>query len=285
MNKLSFLLLGVVILVVAGGIVVYRGGHSEGTPAPSQVVTATPHPLISVSAPLVNALITSPVEVTGMARGTWYFEASFPVKIYDDYGRLLGSVAAQAQSEWMTEDFVPFKATLSFATPSTATGKIVFEKDNPSGLPEHADQFEVPVRFDTAAFPQRTVKLYYYDANKDKDQSGTILCSRQGLVSVDRQIPATLTPIQDAIRLLLRGDLTAGEKAQGITTEYPLSGFSLENASLANNTLTLTFNDPQHRSSGGACRAGILWAEIEATAKQFPGVSAVKFMPQELFQP
>ncbi len=287
MNKLSLLVPAMLILIVVGGIGVYMGMRSESsaTPTPSQVVTATPHPLIRVSTPLANAVIKSPVEVAGTARGTWYFEASFPVKIYDDYGRLLGSVPAQAQSEWMTEDFVPFKASLTFATPSTATGKIVFEKDNPSGLPQYADQIEVPVRFDLASFLQRTVQLYYYDANKDKDENGNILCSSKGLVAVSRQISATLTPIQDTIRLLLQGSLTATEKSQGVTTEYPLSGFSLANASLANNTLTLTFNDPQNRSGGGSCRSGILWAQIEATAKQFPGVSSVKFMPEELFQP
>ena len=47
----------------------------------------------------------------------------------------------------MTQDFVPFLATLEFETPDTEQGTLVFEKDNPSGLPEHDDRLIMPVRF------------------------------------------------------------------------------------------------------------------------------------------
>lgn len=131
----------------------------------------------------------------------------------------------------------------------------------------------------------RMVRLYYYSPTQDQDMQGNILCSRQGLVAVDRQIPVTQTPIQDTIRLLLRGDLTAEERSFGITTEYPLSGVELEGASLNNGVLTLEFSDPQNRTSGGSCRVSILWHQIESTALQFPEVSSVRFIPEELFQP
>lgn len=111
------------------------------------------------------------------------------------------------------------------------------------------------------------------------------MCSRQGLMAVEREIPITNTPIQDTIRLLILGNLTEEEKAQGITTEYPLEGFSLAAASLNNGVLTLTFDDPSNRTSGGSCRAGILWFQIEATAKQFPEVQQAKFQPEYIFQP
>lgn len=103
--------------------------------------------LINVSQPVPNALVTSPLAVSGRARGTWYFEASFPVRLLDGNGVELAVVPAQAQGDWMTEDFVPFSATLNFSQPATPTGTLVLEKDNPSGLPEHAAQMMVPVRF------------------------------------------------------------------------------------------------------------------------------------------
>lgn len=103
--------------------------------------------LIKIDSPRPNAVVTSPLEITGVARGTWYFEASFPVKLFDDNGAELVIIPAQAQGEWMTENFVPFKATLEFTAPTTATGTLVLEKDNPSGLPENADSLIVPVRF------------------------------------------------------------------------------------------------------------------------------------------
>ncbi len=132
---------------------------------------------------------------------------------------------------------------------------------------------------------ERIVKLYYYNPTKDKDETGNILCSRQGLEAVERSIPITQTPIQDAIKLLLKGGLTQEEGAQGITTEYPLSGLELTGASLNNGDLKLSFNDPGNQTGGGSCRVGILWFQIEATAKQFAEVKTVHFLPEELFQP
>jgi hypothetical protein len=64
-----------------------------------------------------------------------------------------------------------------------------------------------------------------------------------------------------------------------------LEGFALVSSELAGGTLMLTFDDPQNKTSGGSCRVSILRAQIEATAKQFPGVNEVRFVPAELFQP
>lgn len=239
--------------------------------------------LIRVSSPLANAVIASPLRVTGEARGTWFFEASFPVRVVDANGTVLGTGIAQAQSEWMTDAYVPFVADVIFTNASTQTGEIVLQKDNPSGLPEHEDEFRLPIVFSTTT---QAIKLYYYDATKDSDASGNILCSRQGLVAVERQIPLTKTPIQDAIRQLLKGDLTLQERAQGLSTEYPLSGVTLKGAALhTDGVLTLEFTDPENKTSGGSCRAGILWFQVEATAKQFAGVKEVRFIPEDLFQP
>ena len=103
--------------------------------------------LIIIDSPRPNAVITSPLEVSGQARGYWYFEASFPVKLLDSDGNVLAQIPAQAQGEWMTENFVPYKATLEFTAPATDTGTLVLEKDNPSDLPQNADSLIVPVKF------------------------------------------------------------------------------------------------------------------------------------------
>lgn len=133
----------------------------------------------------------------------------------------------------------------------------------------------------------RTIKLYYYDPDKDKDEAGNIKCSREGLVAIEREIAISQTPIQDSINLLLKGknNLTNEDIKQGINTEYPLEGFSLKGALLKNGVLTLEFNDFSNKSVGGSCRVGVLWFQIEATAKQFTEVQQVRFMPEEIFQP
>lgn len=131
----------------------------------------------------------------------------------------------------------------------------------------------------------RTINLYYYNYETDKDEFGNAACSRNGLASVEREIPISQTPIQDAVKLLLSGEITAEERARGIDTEYPLAGLSLKGASLKDGVLTLEFDDSQNRTVGGSCRVGILWFQIEATAKQFPEVQQVRFLPEEIFQP
>lgn len=129
-----------------------------------------------------------------------------------------------------------------------------------------------------------TVTLYYYNESKDQGVGGT-QCTKAGLAPVTRTIPRSATPIQDTLELLLIGGVTADEKNIGLTSFFPLDGVSLLNSSLIDGTLTLTFFDPNHKTSGGSCRTTILWSQIEATAKQFKEVKSVKFIPEELFQP
>ncbi len=138
MNKLILWIVAVAV-IVGGGFFVWK--KAQG-PAP-----VSQEDRIRVTSPVMGELVTSPLTVTGEARGTWYFEASFPVMILDADRNEVAVMPAQAQGEWMTENFVPFTATLDFTAPATDTGFVVFKKDNPSGLPEHDAAVEVPVRF------------------------------------------------------------------------------------------------------------------------------------------
>ncbi len=102
---------------------------------------------ININQPLPNATVTSPLVVTGQARGTWFFEASFPVFLTDWDGKIITQGIAQAQSDWMTTEFVPYTATLTYVLePSYSNrGTLILKKDNPSGLPENDDALEIPV--------------------------------------------------------------------------------------------------------------------------------------------
>lgn len=105
---------------------------------------------------LPGDFIESPLTITGEARGYWYFEASFPVVLVNWDGLIIAQGIATAQDEWMTEDFVPFEVTLEFESPVfenaqgdhfSRRGALIFQKDNPSGLPEFDDALEIPIRF------------------------------------------------------------------------------------------------------------------------------------------
>lgn len=120
---------------------------------PSWPLTSAPPPppkvsdFIRVREPQPESVIERPVTVIGEARGNWFFEASFPIKVLDEDGTVLGVGNATAMGEWMTTEFVSFKNTIEYKQPKFVRGTVVFEKDNPSGLPEHDAEFRVPVRF------------------------------------------------------------------------------------------------------------------------------------------
>lgn len=92
--------------------------------------------------------IKSPFVITGKARGSWYFEGSFPVELRDSVSDVpLALQPATALADWMTNDWVPFSVTLRFSPPMTATGTLIFHKDNPSGDSANDKAYQVPVQF------------------------------------------------------------------------------------------------------------------------------------------
>lgn len=107
--------------------------------------------LIKVDFPKPNQAVKSPLVVTGQARGTWFFEASFPVVLTNWDGVIIAQGVAKAKADWMTENFVPFEVTLNFTTDKNAPsnkGFLILKKDNPSGLPGNDNSLEIPVNFE-----------------------------------------------------------------------------------------------------------------------------------------
>lgn len=110
---------------------------------------------VSLDEPVRGSIVSSPLYMSGSAPGTWYFEASFPIVLVDWDGKTIGQGAAQAESDWMTTDKVPFKATLEFTAPECAQttdychrGAIILKNDNPSGDPARDKAVEIPVLFE-----------------------------------------------------------------------------------------------------------------------------------------
>ena len=103
--------------------------------------------LIKVDSPTPKSSISSPLTITGSARGYWYFEADFPIFLLDGKGNKIATAIAQAKGNWMTKDYVPFEATMEFVAPASGGGELKFENSNPSGLEENARSLTIPVRF------------------------------------------------------------------------------------------------------------------------------------------
>ncbi len=228
--------------------------------------------LIKTNNPRPNQIIENPLFVSGEARGGWYFEASFPVKLYDDNDFLLGVVPAQSLEEWMTEDFVPFSATLSFAVPSISKGRLVLEKDNPSGLPEQNDQLIIPVYFKEASeFSEEfmTVKIFLNDSRFVNEPYFD--CSRT--IAVERQVPKTLAVARASLEALLRGAIEE-EINQGFISTIN-SGVRIQSLTIENKTAKVDFNEQLEFQVGGSCLVAAIRAQITDTLKQFPTVDNV----------
>lgn len=101
--------------------------------------------MIKIFQPQADSVIASPLLIEGEARGLWFFEASFPIRLIDENNKEIAVAIAQSQSDWMTKDFVPFRAVMEFEPDAAGKGYLVFQKDNPSGLPENDDEMRVPV--------------------------------------------------------------------------------------------------------------------------------------------
>ena len=291
MNKISIIII-VAFLIIASGIVfglkffgqpgqtvctqdakLCSDGSYVGRTGPNCEFAACPKEnLIQVESPGANEVISSPLIVKGKARGFWFFEASFPVKLYDDNGFLLGLKPAQAQGDWMTENFVPFSVTFPFAVPSTPKGKLVLEKDNPSGLPENSDELIVPVYFQEAPENSEelmTTKIFLSDSRF----AGEPYFDCSHTIVVERQVPKTSAVARAALEALLRGALPE-EINQGFVSNIN-SGVRIQSLTIENGMAKVDFDEQLEFQVGGSCRVAAIRAQIVDTLKQFSTVNSV----------
>lgn len=220
---------------------------------------------IIVDLPKPNEIISSPLEIKGKARGSWYFEASFPIKLIDENGGIIAQTIAQAKSDWMTNELVPFEATLDFEAPISGKGFLVLEKDNPSGLSENAEEIKIPVRF--AEVETMKVKVYFNNEKMDPEFS----CNK--VFAIEREIPKTQAVARAALEELLKG-LTETEISEGFFTSINPS-VKIQSLVIENGTAKVDFYEQLEFQVGGSCRVAAIRSQITETLKQFPTVKNV----------
>lgn len=112
------------------------------SPSPSQ---GTPVKIKSFS--LVSPT-KGPLVIKGTVESGWMSEGSFLVKLLDASRQEIASASAKEtiSGSWQSGKAVEFSVSLTFTTESNS-GFLVFRNDNPSGLPENAKSFEIPVKF------------------------------------------------------------------------------------------------------------------------------------------
>lgn len=220
---------------------------------------------IIVTSPQANQIISSPLNIQGQAKGSWYFEASAPVKLLDGQGKELAVSYIQAQGDWMTENYVPFTAQLTYQAVATSSGFLVFNNDNPSGLPENSKEFKVPVIISST----ETIKIKVYFNNDELDPE--FFCYK--VFPVEREIVKTPAVARAVLEELLKG-ATEQEKVQGYISNIN-PGVKIQKLTIEQGVAKVDFDETLERAVGGSCRVAAIRAQIAQTLEQFPTVEQV----------
>ncbi len=225
--------------------------------------------LIKINNFISGQIVQSPLMIEGVAPGSWFFEASFPVKIYNENSQLIGmaiATASAADGSWMTDKLVPFKAELKFDSATSTSGALVLEKDNPSGLPENAAELRLPVRF-LPTTEKIKIKVFFSNNKLDPEVS----CNK--VFPVEREVTETPAIARAALTELLLG-VTPLESEAGFMTSLN-RGIKIQSLTIKDGVARVDFNAQLEAGSGGSCRVAAITTQIRETLKQFPSVKDV----------
>ena len=144
MGKKIFLILSIIALtiIVGASFVLLNFKKPQGNTPVTENKSD-----IEVFSPKPNETISSPVKITGVARGNGWsgFEGQVGVVLLlDSSGSELARGVLSATTEW-TQLPTNFETTLTFSALGQGTGSLVFHNENPSGMPERDKTFTLPV--------------------------------------------------------------------------------------------------------------------------------------------
>ncbi len=224
---------------------------------------------VRVVSPRPDAVVSSPLTVRGQARGSWYFEADFPVRLLDGDGEELAVAPARARGEWMTDDFVPFEVTLTFPEPATGTGLLTLDRANPSGLAENAALVVLPVRFDASAPRTTAVRAFFNNTAFGEEACDAVWPVPRGVEADGPDGPDG----RAALAELVEGP-TRAERERGYLTNIP-EGTRIRSYRLEDGTAHVDFDSTLARAAG-SCRVLAIRAQIERTLLTLPTVEKVE---------
>lgn len=227
---------------------------------------------IRVDLPLPEMEVFGTFTVAGSARGSWFFEGQFPAQVIDEKGDNIAMVTAIAQGDWMTNDFVQFRAEFNFEVTKEQDATLILKKDNPSGLPENDAKVEIAIKLKKPETPIKPetmdLKVFFGSSSVNNNQD---ICDK--VFAVTRTVPKTEAVARAALTELLKGP-TEEDKALTFTTMIN-PGVKIQSLTIENGTAKVDFDKTLEDKVGGSCRVGIILKQITETLKQFPTVKDV----------
>jgi hypothetical protein len=101
--------------------------------------------MITVDLPFPGAVTGKDFIIKGQARGTWFFEGSFPVVVLDKDGKVLFAGIATSSESWMTTNFIPFSSSVKVPVSYIGKATVILKKDNPSGEASRDASISFPI--------------------------------------------------------------------------------------------------------------------------------------------
>jgi len=213
-----------------------------------------------------NDTVSSPLEIDGQAKGGWFFEGQFPVKLIGKNGEVIAETQAKALGDWTKEDAVPFRAILEFPTPAAVSATLVLAADDPSGQ-GNGQEKKIPVTLGHPAGMR--VKVFLGNIQFDPDASD---CGK--VYEVERVVPKSQTVARSALGELLSGP-TDLERSGGYSTNIN-SDVTVQNLSITGGVAKVDFSPNMEDGVSGDCRIAAIKAQITQTLEQFPTVKEVE---------
>lgn len=229
-------------------------------PGPKKI-EEKPQANISVSEPVPNQEIASPVTIKGLAR---VFESQLNVRVKDASGKTIVEKSVMANSSDAGQ-FGPFEISLYYPLLKAPDGVIeAFDYSAKDG--SEIDKVIVPVKFRRTEIA--TIKLFFGSSASDPQGFN---CNKS--YPAGRQIAKTQSLARVALEELLLGP-TAEEKTNGFFTSIN-KGVKIQKLTVENRVARVDFGEALQAQVGGSCRVAAIRSQIAETLKQFPSVKDV----------
>jgi hypothetical protein len=254
-------IIAAVIIIVAGVFVLSQQNKKQEALPETKLG-------IRVFSPQPNEEISPFLKIIGIVnKDGWIgFEGRVGrVKLLDADANELARGILTATTDW-TKPPISFETSLSFQSLIEGPGFLVFNNENPSGLPENNREFVLPVKI-VKTLEAIQIKIYFNNNKMAPEYS----CNK--VFPVDRAISGTNAVARAALEELFKGP-TRQEILDGFFTSIN-PDVKIQSLTIENNIAKVDFNERLEAGVGGSCRVAAIREQITETLKQFPTVKNV----------
>jgi hypothetical protein len=245
----------------------------KDTPQPGEVAIIDSN--IIVNQPLSNAVVSSPLAITGRAR---VFEANVLFRLKDATEQIIASGLTTAEAA--APDWGFYSGVLEFNPPISEAGWLeVYIESAQDGSEQNL--IRLPVIFKD--FRVSTVTIYFPNSQRDPD---FLDCSV--VYPVSREIPYTSQLAAATLGTLLLGP-SGSEQAEGFFTSIPVDDVLIQQLFISDGVVHADFNQALQAGVGGSCRVISIRSQIAETLKPFSDtdqvVISINGETEEILQP